>query len=720
MLFCFVLAAQHTPKLGLTLSGGGAKGLAHIGVLQVLEENGIVPDYLTGTSMGSIIGGLYAIGYTAAELDTLARTLEWDNYFNDSYPRTFLPIEDRARADRYQLSFALEDGKLSIPRGLIGGKKILTLLTGLSAPCHTHENFDEFCIPFRCVATDLETGEPYVFDKGPLRMGIRASMSIPSAFEPLEYDGRLLVDGLLVRNLPVTEALEMGADKVIAVDVGDPLYPREELQSVLRVLEQTASFGMAMANEEQRALAHFIIDPDLSGYSTLSYDAADSLIARGRTAALAALPALLDSLARWGIPTRALPQCPPWRRDSFLVKELIFKADSPAARKTLAQLVRIKTPGIVTIRELENWVGTLYGSGFFSSVDFQFNYADGGHYVLEWIAKGSPDYYLRGSINYDIDYSAGLLLNLTARNRLINGSILTLDGRISEYPGLWVDYTVYTRSNPSLGFRLFGGGQSLPGQIYEVGELIDEFAFHNYRFGADVSTSISRQWYFKLGAMQERFSANPRFFSLEQQGAEVNQSWAYGSLIRDTYDRLYFPTDGSFTEAWVQYNLNGELRDSKSPTGRLDNSGVINAGLRLNKAFRLVSRWWVDWSVGGGAFFSARDHLLNRFYLGRAAPAQERFFEVYGLAQTELSVSRFAYTRVQIRTELGRNNFVGIGYNFGGYQLVRQERVRREDDFQGIGLELGTITPLGPLRFTTEYNIDYQRFNFTFRAGYRF
>ena len=251
---------QPSPTLGLTLSGGGAKGLAHIGVLKVLEENGIAPDYVTGTSMGSIVGGLYSIGYTPAELEDLAATINWNNYFNDGYSRNYLPINERSKADRYQLSFALEDGKVVIPRGFIGGKKILTLLTGLTACVHNQESFDLYTYPFRCVATDLETGEAYVFKEGPLRKGIRASMSIPSAFDPLNYDDRLLVDGLLARNLPVEDAKEMGADIVIAVDVGDPLYPREELTSVLRVLEQTGSYVMVESTEQQRKLADQIID----------------------------------------------------------------------------------------------------------------------------------------------------------------------------------------------------------------------------------------------------------------------------------------------------------------------------------------------------------------------------------------------------------------------------------------------------------------------------
>ncbi|MCB0631537.1 MAG: patatin-like phospholipase family protein, partial [Lewinella sp.] len=151
LLVCSLKGQTSPPKLGLALSGGGAKGLAHIGVLKVLEENGIYPDLVTGTSMGSIVGGLYSIGYSPDELNEFAVNLNWDDYFNDSYPRAFLPVEEKVRADRYQLTFAIENGKLKIPRGLIQGKKIQTLLAGLTVPAHGLPDFDTFCLPFRCV-----------------------------------------------------------------------------------------------------------------------------------------------------------------------------------------------------------------------------------------------------------------------------------------------------------------------------------------------------------------------------------------------------------------------------------------------------------------------------------------------------------------------------------------------------------------------------------------
>ena len=710
------------PQLGLTLSGGGAKGLAHIGVLKVLEEHGIAPDYVTGTSMGSIVGGLYSIGYTPAELEHLATTTNWNDYFNDGYSRNYLPIDERSKADRYQLSFALDNGKLVIPRGLIGGRKILTLLTGLTACVHNQESFDKFYHPFRCVATDLETGEAYVFDEGPLRKGIRASMSIPSAFDPLNYDDRLLVDGLLARNLPVEDAKNMGADIVIAVDVGDPLYPREELTSVLRVLEQTSSYVMVESTERQRGLANQIIDPDLSDYSTLSYDAADALIARGEQAARAALPAIQEYLDSVGWVARPIPERSNCRRDSFYLKDIAFIAADTATNRTLRQLVRWKLPRVVTIAKLEELVGVLYSSSFFSLVDYELQFAPGGGYRLALDATPTPNVYVRGSLNYDLDFNAAFLVNVTVRNKLGSGSLLSGDLRISELPGFWLDYSINTRTNPSFGIRLYANGQFIPGQSFINEELADEFTFHHYSTGLDLQTSISRQWHFRLGAGGEHFSENPRFFSLSEEDIEArHQRWlGYAQLIRDTYDRTYFPEDGSLSQIWFEYNLDGRLEESRTDGANFTTQGNWTIGGKVHKAFQFGQHLWVDASAGAGHTQIDEPHFLQQFYLGREIPANYRFYEVYGFRISELAATTFGYGRIQVRAELGENNYLGLGYNYGAYaQIVNEERLF-EDDFHGIGVELGSVTALGPIRFTAEYNIDFERFNYTFFAGYRF
>lgn len=729
LLTAFSLFGQtEKPRIGFALSGGGAKGLAHIGVLKVLEENGIYPDLVTGTSMGSIVGGLYSIGYTPDELSEFATNLDWNDYFNDSYPREYLPVEEKARADRYQLTFALEGGKLKLPRGLIQGKKIQTLLAGLTASAHGHSDFDNFCLPFRCVATNLETGEAVVFSSGPLRRAIRSSMSIPSAFEPVEYDGRLLVDGLVVRNFPVQDAFDLGADFVLGVDVGSLLYDRDEITSVLTVLDQTSSFGSASSTLKQRELADYLIMPNLEGFSTLSYDKADSLIMRGEEAARRALPGLLAKLDSLGV---ELPM-PEWRceshqRDSFLVTEVSFKGEEAMTRRTLNQLFHADLPKEFTIEQLSDEISRLYASGFFKLVDYELQPVSDG-YRLVLSASAAPAWFFRTGINYDTDYKAGLLLNVTGRNLGLRGAILSADVRVSENPALLLDYMVYTRSSPSIGLKWHGGINFFPGKKYTDWRLVDEFSFHHFNTRLSFISGISRTWSMEAGFFAERLSQNLRFFSQQNDESYAEQAGLFLKLSRDTYDRTYFPTDGSLTTLRAQWTFGGKIGEA-SETGQnipLEDNIVITA--RLHKVFPLGKNLWLSWINGAGIVNYRQRTFLNQLFIGREVPGEELFFEVMGLRYMELPLTAFASTGLQLRTRLTRTSFIGLTYNAlwhassesRFFPNALDDGTYTADWFNGLGVELGALTPFGPLRFTTEYNLELGRFNFSMTAGYRF
>ncbi|MCD4683849.1 MAG: patatin-like phospholipase family protein, partial [Bacteroidales bacterium] len=226
------------PKIGLVLSGGGAKGIAHIGILKAMEKEGIRPDYITGTSMGSIIGGLYALGYSADQLDTIIRQIDWGEALSNNIQLQYIAYEEKEYYNRYLIELPFENGKLKLPSGVIHGQMLGEMLARYAWPAKDYTSFDEFPIPFRCVATDVGTGKPIVFSEGSLAMAMRASMAIPTAFTPVDLDSTLAVDGGVVNNFPVEEVIEMGADIVIGVSVGDGLIPAKELSGMTDILFQ--------------------------------------------------------------------------------------------------------------------------------------------------------------------------------------------------------------------------------------------------------------------------------------------------------------------------------------------------------------------------------------------------------------------------------------------------------------------------------------------------
>lgn len=303
ILFMGLASASHgpaselsnRPRVGLVLSGGGAKGFAHIGIIKILDSLQIPVDYIAGTSMGGIAGALYSIGYNGRDLEKLAQRKDWEEIFTDQPPRALLPYFQKKDTGKYQLEFGLKGIVPKTPSGLIFGQKVSLLFTSLTFPYERIVDFDQMPIPFRCVAVDLVTGSEVILKGGSLAKAMRATMAIPTVFSPVEWGDSLLVDGGLMNNLPVDVVKAMGADIVIAVDVENPLKDREELNTALAVLDQTVTLLGIERKRKNLSLADVVIHPDIRGFTPADFDneSIREIIRRGDQAARASVPALV-------------------------------------------------------------------------------------------------------------------------------------------------------------------------------------------------------------------------------------------------------------------------------------------------------------------------------------------------------------------------------------------------------------------------------------------
>lgn len=285
------------PKTCLVLGGGGARGAAHIGILKVIERERIPIDCITGTSMGAIVGGLYAAGYSSGQIEVVLKSIDWKDVFNDDPPREELPMRRKEDELRFLggVEFGLRDGKIALPRGVIQGQKLQLLLRRLLLSTMQTERFDDLPIPFRSVATDIGTGEKVVFSKGDLAMAIRASMSVPAAFAPIRYQGHLLVDGGIVDNVPIEEARKLGGERLIVVNVGAPLAEEKDLTSSFAIANQMLT---AMMKRQTDAQLHtlgpddVLLVPQLGNLSSAAFDRTPEAVVFGEQAADAQLAAL--------------------------------------------------------------------------------------------------------------------------------------------------------------------------------------------------------------------------------------------------------------------------------------------------------------------------------------------------------------------------------------------------------------------------------------------
>jgi NTE family protein len=272
-------------KIGLALSGGGARGLAHIGVLKVIDELEIPVDCIAGTSTGAIIGGLYAMGYSGAEIEDIVLGITWKDIFDEKICREDVYIGEKRWGPFANIYFALDDKFIpKLPQAFLSGNNLVNKLFEIFYPVHIND-FNELPIPFRCVATNILTGEITVFEEGSLHEAIRASMSFPSIIKPFELHNQLYVDGGIVKNLPVEAARSMGADIVIGIKTNSGLRSKEELKSLIDVLDQTINLQITRNIGESIDACEFLIEPDLEDISLLDFSQKQRIINLGELAA---------------------------------------------------------------------------------------------------------------------------------------------------------------------------------------------------------------------------------------------------------------------------------------------------------------------------------------------------------------------------------------------------------------------------------------------------
>ena len=441
---------QNRPKIGLVLSGGGARGIAHIGVLKVLEEVGIEPDYITGTSMGAVIGALYAIGYRSDQLEKIVLEQDWDLLLLDKILRKDISIEEKKYDERYIGKLPIVNYKIVVPAGLVNGQRISKLFTDLTISALHINDFNKLRTPFRCIATDIETGEAVVIDSGFLPEAMRTSMSIPSAFTPVKANGKLLVDGGLSRNLPAIDAIEMGADIVIAVDVSSKLYKKEELQSLVKIMEQSVNFRGLERSKEQYKLCDLIISPEVEHYGLVDFDNCDSLITLGEIAARNSydeLKAIAEEQKQYNKPDKELPML---ETDDLFINEINIKGLNTVSKNLVIGKLMLNENSWITTEDLSQAIDRLYGSQYFERVTYRLTLASKG-VDLEVRVIEKYKHVLNFSFQYNSETKSAILLNETLRNGLIQGSKLIWDIKLSENPSHAISYFIHTGWKPGFG-----------------------------------------------------------------------------------------------------------------------------------------------------------------------------------------------------------------------------------------------------------------------------
>lgn len=705
---------KNRPKVGVVLSGGGAKGFAHIGALKVLEETGIPIDYIAGTSMGAIVGGLYAIGYDTHTIDSLIKQQDWTHLLSDETYREHLPASLKENPGGFILSLPYEvkikerKGQVRLPPGVIGGQNLYSLFLNLTIGYQDTMDFNDLPIPFACVAADTRTGKEVVLRKGILPEAIRASMAIPGLFAPAEKDSMLLIDGGIVNNYPVDVVREMGADIVIGV-----MMPRDQKDieksrgTLTEVINQLWNFTGQEKLSHNTANTEILITPDIHPYGMMDFEspAIDTIMDRGEQAAREKWNELIALKKTLGIPDSVEPwqkiENPYIRMDTLEISSIRFEGLSKVGEKDMIKRINLKD-NRVTRRELETITSRIYGSGLFSRVFYRL---DGeSPFDLVFTVQEKNINMLNIGLRFDTRDMAAILAHTSVRLNSSLNSVFDVTTRLSRNPYLKVNYSI----NSGLFYRGGISGKISRNEIdiYKRGESAYKLDFLRNTFQINFSEFYLYNIRLHLGAYIDNFHFMARLRSepnFQNPGLRLKDKLYINYFVKGIYDNLnrsYLPTSGQyFSFQYALHTDNLYQMYGKAPINVLD--------INFFKPVKLSDQLTITPEVSGRVLFNANDSIplvygnfIGGQYNGHYVPQQ---VALQGSRGMELMKNTIAVIATDIRYHFTSKQQIFIHLNGVVHHDDPLQLLNGQYFFSGsIGYSNSTI--LGPLSLELGYS----------------
>lgn len=687
-------ANQQRPKIGLVLSGGGARGFAHIGVLKVLEHNRIPIDYIVGTSMGSIIGGSYAIGLTPGEIEHNVQDVNWDKVFSDHSTREYTSFRRKHQAfDFFNIRrVGITGDGLEISSGLIEGQTIELVLDRLAYPGFHINDYDNFAIPFRAVATNLENGEPFVIDHGNLARAMRASMSIPGLLPPITIDNTLLIDGGIGNNIPIDVARSLGADIIIVIDVSAPLEDKANIQSALDITEQLSNIlTRRNADQQLKSLTpnDLLIRPELKAFSSSDFSLHNELIAIGMTAANQHLKQLQKyslSKENYANYRNALPSVV---KKTPIINYVDINNESPLSKRTLSRLIRQKTGEVLDISQLEEDLSIIYGLDQTSTVVYSLDTTEkqtgliiyvrnrtwAQHYLEFGLQLGSETE-VGSSSNIDIVYNHVSINSLGAEFRGAVGLGNEPSATAEFYQPLSIDLDYFVAAEVGVTTELF------PILNNERNHIESFHRFERQYIQLSVGKTFAQNTELRLdlfhtdGNTQAITGNSPiSNFSFTEAGYNLG-------LLHDSLDNISFPNTGLFGN--INFINNTEALGASSDYQQIKFSF---GGAGTYKRYTVFSRILLETTLDG----NAPDNAIFR---------HGGFLELSGNFEDQLVGQHFGLVEAVFYRRLGNISFLPM---YAGFSV---ETGNAWDNYNDINLHnsnfsgsvfIGADTFLGPV-----------------------
>ena len=722
------------PKVALVLCGGGAKGAAHIGALKVLEEVGMPVDMVVGTSIGGLVGGMYAMGYNAAELDSIVAGCDWkyllsDNTYSrrdESFSGKMLDARYLLKIPFYSMNPDIKDSPVSrLPAGLISGQNVLNFLNGVSLGYQERMDFSNLPVPFACVAADLSTGEQIVLDKGELPLCMRATMAIPGVFAPVEMDGKVLVDGGIINNFPVDVAKKMGADIIIGVDIKNDYPGAENLKSIPQVLAQMIALMGNETYQKNLKEVDILIKPDVSDYGTYSFNkpAIEQLVINGYVAAqekyqeletLARRLNTLDVGSRPGMVHKATDVV----RDTFCFKSVEIVGVPKKNEHWLRRMSGLKPDILLTGKDINRGISILMGTRAFSSVTYTvMGKGTADERLVVNIVEGPTNVLALGA-RYDSEEAAGILVHVGVNEYGLLGSKLGFTGRLGYNPYGELEYSYNSKDFPKIEFNYKVGGMDM--NIYKSTENQNNLSFLYHRGEINLSNIYLRNFNFKLGARYEHFDFSRYLKQNTPDGYQeyVVKDSGYESYYFkgevDTRDDSYFATEG------VDFDVEGTIWQTNFEKGFHSFGAVkvmLEGAVGIGKSFALLPHFYGRVIIGD----CTEIPFIN--YVGGSEPG--RYFSqqlpFIGINYANPVENTVMIGRIDLRQKIASNHYIyGIANYMRSAHSLDDIFSDNGEGTWGVGFKYSYNSPIGPLSFNIHWSDYEHRFGAYVSLGHYF
>lgn len=727
------------PKIGLVLSGGGAKGFAHIGVIKVLEEVGIRPDIITGTSMGSIMGSLYAAGYSAAELTEINSTADWDQLLTDKEGLRKISMEDKEESNKYVFQIPIKEKKIGLPSGLIEGQHLEDKFSELFWPLPSDMNFDSLPIPFHCMAVDVVSGAVVELKSGNIVTAIRSSMAIPTVFAPVEMDSMLLVDGGVARNFPVQEAIDMGADIIIGVYVGfQEDITADDLNSMTSILSRSIALAGIVDAREQYKKVDILIFPNLGKYGTSDFVSGPIIQQLGEDAArthYSELKGLADSLNLIYTPAPKIKQPNKIKVTDIEVEGLVSMDKSYVLSRS-----GIQKGDSVSWLDIHNAIEYMHGTPYFRKLSYSLkeNKENNG-YILVFHVKENPRTEVKLAPRYDSRLGVGFITNLTSRNVLLPSSSLLLTVNIAENPEFKVDLNFPMGKKQHFTNHIFANGYNYDLPLYNNGEELGKYKLtfietgYGVHYTPGLNHMLSIQGFYRHSKIKPRPDLQTIFPEAAFKWLKTNDLGYTFSYHVNSTDDLYYPTKGINLNVYFTQALYSKS-NMEDPANGKDYGYFLNEREGPYATFKVDHNWYktfgrvITYHFGTGAGLNTNNPGNNGLFLvgGQRYERRSNYQNFVGLNLGEELTYNYLYAASSVDIQLFKNFYLSGTLNVGNFNgnyeslFTSFQDLAIQDYFWGYGGAIKYNSIIGPVELLLSGNNKDSKVRFLLNVGFPF